>query len=111
MRKPYFLPVVGLVMFALASCQNGTDDLGPDNSIVNESVKTTALTATVSTVFSNLDLEDRNYGTFGVLYSKSNDAAALFEKWKDGDNSVIGTIGYKKVPSIKYFNISSSDFC
>ena len=101
MRKPYFLPVVGLVMFALASCQNGTDDIGPDNSIVNESVKTTALTATVTTVFSNLELEDRNYGSFGVLYSKSNDAETLFEKWKEGDNSVLQSIGFKKVSSIK----------
>lgn len=92
--------IIGSLVFALVSCQKDSDNVGPDNSIVNESVQATALTATVSTVFSNLDLEDRNYGTFGVLYTKSNDAETMFEKWKNGELSV-ESIGMKKASSIK----------
>ena len=102
MRKTsLFTVLIGCFVFALASCQKESGEVGPDNSIVNESVNATALTATVTTVFSNLDLEDRNYGSFGVLYSKASDAETLFEKWKEGDKSVLQSIGFKKASSIK----------
>lgn len=103
MRKLFLFTVVTTLVFAMASCQDEKDNSGPDNSIFNESVKTTALTATVTASFTNLDQEDRNYGSFGVLYSKSADARTLFEKWKEGDKSVIDSkaVGFKKGSSLK----------
>lgn len=101
MRKTFLLSLVGFTMFALASCQKESNEVGPDNSIANESVSTSALSAVVTSVFKDLDIEDRNYGSFGVLYTKSSDAETLFEKWKDGDMSVLQSIGLKKVSSIK----------
>lgn len=95
--------IIGSVVFALASCQKESDNIGPDNSIVNESVTTTALSATVTAVFSDLDNNDKNKGSFGVLYAKASveDAEDMFEVWKDGDKSVLGKIGLVKSRSIK----------
>lgn len=88
----------GLVVFALASCQ---DDSGAaqDNSIVTESSSTTAFTATVVSVFSNLSVNDINYGSFGILYTDSDDAEELFTDWKNGDNTVINKVKNKPITS------------
>ena len=45
MRKTFLLSLVGFTMFALASCQKESNEVGPDNSIANESVSTSALSA------------------------------------------------------------------
>ncbi len=98
MRKIFNYFAAGLIVFALASCQDdpGTDQ---DNSIVSESSSTTAFTATLVTVFSNLSVEDINYGSFGILYTDAEDAEELFSNWKNGDNSVIGKIKNKPITS------------
>ena len=103
MRKTFLFSIIGSVVFALASCQKESDNIGPDNSISNGSVTTTALSATVTAVFSDLDNNDKNKGSFGVLYAKASveDAEDMFEVWKSGDKSVLGKIGSVKARSIK----------
>ena len=88
MRKTFLFSIIGSVVFALASCQKESDNIGPDNSIVNESVTTTALSATVTAVFSDLSNDDKNKGSFGILSAKASvsDVEEMFEAWKDGDN-------------------------
>ena len=103
MRKTFLFSIIGSVVFALASCQKESDNIGPDNSIVNESVTTTALSATVTAVFSDLSNDDKNKGSFGILSAKASvsDVEEMFEAWKAGDNSVIGKIKSTKARSIK----------
>ena len=99
MRKINLLLATGFVVFALASCQDKPESGAADSSIVTESSSTTALTASVVAVFSNLDVEDINYGSFGILYTDAEDADALFASWKDGDNSVLDKIKNKPITS------------
>lgn len=98
MRKIFNYLAAGFVVFALASCQDETG-AGQDNSIVTESSSTTAFTATVVSVFSNISVEDLNYGSFGIMYTDSEDAEELFSDWKNGDKSVMGKIKNKPITS------------
>ena len=74
-----------LVVMALVSCVKPESEGRDDNSDNEINITVTSLTATITGSFSDLSIEDMQYGSFGILYGlKSDNPGQEFYSWRDG---------------------------
>lgn len=87
------LLLAGLGLFLMLSCDKPAEENSAESELTaNEGFTATSFTATVTIKFNGLSSDERNYGSFGLLLTKSDDAETLFNAWKNGDQTVLNSI-------------------